>query len=107
MFLKLSNLKIVDWSRSRDTIAVFLRAHHFFDNSHYMQPKIPGDTFLDSSEPTLSETIKKSNLKTDYYNYKLEIVVELYFYHFFDQVTNIDGQFSTTRDPFALNSVGV
>ena len=107
MFFILSNLKIVDWSRSRDRIAVFLRAHHFFDNSHHMHPKIPGDTFLNSSEPTLSETIKKSNLKTDYYNYKLEIVVELYFCHFFDQVTNVDGQFSTTRDPFALNSVGV
>ena len=107
MFFKFLNLKIVDWSRSRDTIAVFLRAHHFFDNSHYMQPKIPGDTFLNSSEPTLSETIKKSNLITDYFNYRLEIVVEMYFWHFFDQVTNVDGQFSTTRDPFALNSVGV
>ena len=82
MFLKFANLKIVDWSRSRDTITVFLRAHHFFDNSHYMHPKIPGDTFLDSSEPTLSETIKKSNLETDYYNYKLEIVVKCIFVTF-------------------------
>ena len=55
-------------------MTVFLRAHHFSDNSHHMHPKIPGDTFLKSKEPTLSETIKKSNLKTDYYNYKLETV---------------------------------
>ena len=74
MFFILSNFKIVDWSRSRDKMTVFLRAHHFSDNSHHMHPKIPGDTFLKSKEPTLSETIKKSNLKTDYYNYKLETV---------------------------------